>query len=199
MYGDEERYNFNLRRNEPPPTERALTAAQRAVQANSSSAMAHPYLAIAQFQAGDIAGFRASIEKALELNPNNAQILAYAAQMLVQTDGSDRGRERGERAIAFNPGHPPWYTQPLARYHIAHGNQAEALRYTQAEAPDGAPISVYILAAALRLNGRDGEAYTTLRSLADRDSEAITDASRIDEIREATLLPAAVLGLIFPR
>lgn len=197
MYGDEERYNFNLRRNEPPPNERALEAAKRAVQANSSSAMAHQYLAIAQFQAGDIAGFRASIEKALELNPNNAEILADAAQMLILTDGSDRGRELGERAIAFNPGHPPWYNQPLAIYHIANGNQAEALRYAQAAAPDGAPMSVYILAAALRLNGRDDEADAALRGLSSRDDTAITDSARIGEIRESTLLPDTVLDRIF--
>lgn len=197
MYGDEERYNFNLRRNDDPPNERALAAAKRAVQANSSSAMAHQYLAIAQFQAGDIDGFRQSIEMALQLNPNNAEILADAAQMLILTDGSDRGRELAERAIAFNPGHPPWYNQPLAIYHIVKGNGADALRYAQAAAPDGAPIAVYILAAALRLNGRDDEADAALRGLASRDSTAITDPQRLDDIRESTLLPPEVLNLIF--
>lgn len=197
MYGDEERYNFNLRVNDDPPNVRALEAAQRAVQANSSSAMAHQYLAIAQFQAGDIDSFRQSIEMALQLNPNNAEILADAAQMLILTDGSDRGRELAERAIAFNPGHPPWYNQPLAIYHIVNGNGADALRYAQAAAPDGAPIAVYILAAALRLNGRDDEADAALRGLASRDDTAITDPARIGEIRRGSRLPAEVLDRIF--
>ena len=197
MYGDEERYNFNLRRNDAPPNERALEAAQRAVQANSSSAMAHQYLAIAQFQAGDIEGFKQSIEMALTLNPNNAEILADAAQMLILVDGSDRGRELGERAIAFNPGHPPWYNQPLAIYHVVHGNKADALRYAQSNVADGAPMATYILAAALRLNGRDDEADAALQALKRRDPDAIADPTRINEIREGTLLPKDVLDLIF--
>lgn len=197
MYGDEERYNFNLRPNEAPPTERALAAAQRAVEANSSSAMAYQYLAIAQFQAGDIPGFRKSIDTAIRLNPNNAEILADAAQMLVLTDASDQAREYGERAIAFNPGHPPWYNQPLAIYHIIQGNEAEALRYARAAAPDGAPMASYILAAALRLNGRNDEADAALKALKERDPDAIIDPARAGQIREATLLPKKVLDLVF--
>ena len=197
MYGDEIRYNFNLRANDLPPTQRALAAANRAVEANSSSAMAYQYLAIAQFQAGDIDGFRKSIETALKLNPNNAEILADAAQMMILTDGSDRGRELGERAIAFNPGHPPWYNQPLAIYHIMHGNKAEALRYAEAAAPDGAPLAAYILAAALRLNGRENDAESTLREMGRKYPNEIVDKARRGEFESSTRLPKAVVDLIF--
>lgn len=197
MYGDEVRYNFNLRANDLPPAQRALAAANRAVEANSSSAMAYQYLAIAQFQAGDSDGFRKSIETALKLNPNNAEILADAAQMMILTDGSDRGRELGERAIAFNPGHPPWYNQPLAIYHIMHGNKAEALRYAEAAAPDGAPLAAYILAAALRLNGRENDAESTLREMVRKFPNEIIDKARRAEFEASTRLPKAVVDLIF--
>jgi len=197
MYGDEVRYNFNLRVNDLPPTQRALAAANSAVQANSSSAMAYQYLAIAEFQAGDVAGFHESIETALKLNPNNAEILADAAQMLILSDGSDRGRDLAERAIAFNPGHPPWYNQPLAIYHIVHANKAEALRFAEAAAPDGSPLASYILAAALRLNGREADAEATLRELGRKYPNEIIDRARRAEFESATRLPKAVVDLIF--
>lgn len=194
MYGDEVRYNFNP---QPDAKARALAAAQRAVEANSSSAMAHQYLAIAQFQSGDIEGFRRSITMALQLNPNNAEILSDAAQMYILSGDPETGREFAERAIAFNPGHPPWYHQPLAIYHIMKGDKAKALEEARETAPDGSPISSYILAAALRLNGLDEEADSVIRDMGARFPDEIVDASRLPELKAATMLPAAVTDRIF--
>ena len=196
MYGDEIRYNFNP---EPNAKARALAAAQRAVEANSSSAMAHQYLAIAQFQSGDIEGFRRSIAMALQLNPNNAEILSDAAQMYILSGDPEKGRELADKAIAFNPGHPPWYHQPLAIYHIMKGDKAKALEEAREAAPDGAPIASYILAAALRLNGLDEEANTVIRELGQKFPNEITDASRLPELKAATLLPTEVTDLIFAK
>ncbi len=196
MYGDEVRYNFN-----PVPNSkaRALAAAQRAVEANSSSAMAHQYLAIAQFQSGDIEGFRRSIAMALELNPNNAEILSDAAQMYILSGDPENGRALAEKAIAFNPGHPPWYHQPLAIYHIMKGDKAKALEEAREAAPDGAPIGSYILAAALRLNGLDAEADSVIADMGRRFPNEIVDASRLSELKAATMLPAEVTDLIFAK
>jgi len=97
VYGDEERYGFNRRTDRPAPFVRAKAAAESAVAANSNSAMAHQYLAIAQFSLGEDEDFRQSIEMALRLNPNNAEILADAAQMLTLLDGSERARELAQK------------------------------------------------------------------------------------------------------
>lgn len=196
MYGDEVRYNFNP---EPDAKARALAAAQRAVEANSSSAMAHQYLAIAQFQSGDLEGFRRSIAMALQLNPNNAEILSDAAQMYILSGDPDKGRELADKAIAFNPGHPPWYHQPLAIYHIMKGDKAKALEEAREAAPDGAPIGSYILAAALRLNGLDAEADSVIRDMGARFPNEITDASRLPELKAATMLPDEVTDRIFAK
>lgn len=194
MYGDEIRYNFNP---QPNARERALAAAQRAVEANSSSAMAHQYLAIAQFQSGDMEGFRQSIDMALKLNPNNAEIIADAAQMLILSGDIEKGRELADKAIAFNPGHPPWYHQALAIYHIIKGDREAALREAREAAPDGAPIGSYILAAALRLNGMDQEADDVIAELGRQHPNEIVDASRLSELKAATLLPKEVTDRIF--
>jgi adenylate cyclase len=204
MYGDEDRYGFNPRTDGAPAVERALDAANRAIAANSSSGMAHQYLAIAQFRAGDVEGFRKSIETALRLNPNNAEILADAAQMLILLDGSgqapqsvERARELGERAIALNPGHPPWYHQPLSIYHVMKGNKVEALETARAGAPDGAPMASYLLAAALRLNGRQDEADAVLKEFEQRTGDPITSPARRAQIKASTRLPKEVADLIF--
>jgi len=165
VYGDEARYAFNQRADAAPPFVRAREAAEMAVAANPSSAMGHQYLALAKFALGDDAGCRASIETALRLNPNNSEILADAAMILVTLDGSDRGRDMAEKAIAINPGHPAWYYASLAIYHILKGNKAEALKAAEEGAPDGSPMGGYMLAAALRLNGNDAMANQALASL----------------------------------
>lgn len=196
MYGDEVRYNFNA---QPDSKARALAAAQRAVEANSSSAMAHQYLAIAQFQSGDIDGFRRSIDMALQLNPNNAEILSDAAQMYILSGDPEKGRALADKAIAFNPGHPPWYHQPLAIYHIMKGDKAQALEEAREAAPDGAPVGSYILAAALRLNGLDEEADTVLADMRQRFPNEISDASGLADLKAATMLPDEVTDRIFAK
>jgi len=194
IYGDEARYGFNRRTGDVDPFIRARAAAERAVAANSSSAMAHQYLAIAQFNLREDDDFRKSIETALQLNPNNSEILADAAQMLALLDGSDRARELAEKAIAMNPGHPPWYYGPLVIYHVMRGNKTEALAAAQAGAPDGSPMAGFMLAAALRLNGNDIMADQALESLYAMYPEA--RAQRM-QIAHSQRLPPRMVKLIF--
>ncbi len=194
IYGDEARYAFNRRADAPDPFVRAREAAEKAVAANPSSAMAHQYLAIAKFALDDDAGTRSSIETALRLNPNNSEILADAGLMLVTMDTSQRGREMAEKAIAINPGRPAWYHASLAIYHVVKGNKAEALAAADEGAPDGSPMGAYMMAAALRLNGRDREADDALAILYQTHPEIVgKDADIVKRMR----LPERVVSLIF--
>lgn len=165
MYGDEVRFGFNPLIADPPPFERARLAAERAVSANASSAMAHQYLALALFALAEDRDARIEIEEALRLNPNNSEILADAAQILVQLGDLERARDLAEKAITINPGHPPWYHGPLAVYHILKGNKGEALRAAQEAASDGSPMAGFMLAAALRLNGDNAKADQALQTI----------------------------------
>lgn len=194
IYGDEQRNAFNRRPNDVDPFIRARAAAERAVAANPNSAMAHQYLAIAQFNLHDDQAFRKSIETALQLNPNNSEILADAAQMLALVDPSDRARELAEKAIATNPGHPPWYYHPLVVYHVMHGDKAEALAAARKGASDGSPMAGYMLAAALRLNGNDIMADQALEALYATYPDI---RGRQDEILNSQRVPPKILKLIF--
>lgn len=194
MYGDEVRFGFNPVPAAAPPFERAREAADKAVAANGSSAMAHQYLALALLALNDDRGARAEIEEALRLNPNNSEILADAAQILSQLGDLERAREMAEKAITINPGHPAWYHGPLAVYHILKGNKPEALRAAQEAAIDGSPLAGYLLAAALRLNGDTAKADQTLETLYLTHPEARDNR---DELLKRLRLPPKLVKLIF--
>ena len=194
MYGDEVRFGFNPLIADPPPFERAREAAEKAVNANGSSAMAHQYYALALLALGSDRGARAEIEDALRLNPNNSEILADAAQILSQLGDLERARELAERAITINPGHPAWYHGPLAIYHILKGNKAEALRAAQEAATDGSPLAGFLLAAALRLNGDSARANQALESLYATHPEARDNR---DELLKRLRLPDKLVKLVF--
>jgi TolB-like protein len=175
MYGDEARFGFNQRLNDPPAFVRAKEAAKKAVAADASAAMAHQYLAIALFHLGEDAEFRVEAEKALELNPNNSEILADFGRNLILLDGSPRGLEMSEKAIALNPGHPPWYHGGEAVYYLLHHDRRKALANALDFAPDGSPMAAYVLAAAYRENGDAVRAQATLKELQSRLPTAAKD------------------------
>ncbi|MDP3739659.1 MAG: hypothetical protein Q8R02_19880 [Hyphomonadaceae bacterium] len=194
MYGDEERMAFNRRLNERPPFERAREAAGRAVVADAGSATAHQYLAIALFHLGDDEAFRAEIEKALVLNPNNSEILADAGLTLTLLDVSERAREVSEKAILLNPGHPAWYYAAPAAYHLLRGEKEAAMQNALRYAPESSPASAYLLAAAYRLNGEAAKADETLEELGRRTPSAISDRNAL---LKSLRFPPKLAGLIF--
>ena len=194
MYGDEERFGFNPRINDRPAFERAREAAERAVAANASSSMAHQYLALALLALGDDRNARGEIGEALRLNPNNSEILADAGQIYILLGDLERGRELAEKAITINPGHPPWYHGGLAIYHVLKNNPVEALRNAQEAASDGSPMSGYMLAAALRINGDTAKADQALQSLYATHPEA---RDKRDELIKRLRLPDKLVKIIF--
>jgi adenylate cyclase len=194
MYGDEERMAFNRRLNERPPFERAREAAGRAVEADAGSAMAHQYLAIALFHLGDDDAFRAEMEKALVLNPNNSEILADAGLTLTLLDVSERAREVSEKAILLNPGHPAWYYAAPAAYHLLRGEKEAAMQNALRYAPESSPASAYLLAAAYRLNGEAARADETLEELGRRTPSAISDRGAL---LKSLRFPPKLADLIF--
>ncbi|HEV7691509.1 MAG TPA: hypothetical protein VGO52_11820 [Hyphomonadaceae bacterium] len=175
MYGDEARFGFNQRLNDPPAFVRAKEAAKKAVAADASAAMAHQYLAIALFHLGEDDEFRVEAQKALDLNPNNSEILADFGRNLILLDGSPRGLEMSEKAIALNPGHPPWYYGGEAVYYLLHHDRKKALENAINFAPDGSPMAAYVLAAAYRENGDTAKAQAVLKELQSRLPTAAKD------------------------
>lgn len=193
MYGDEERYGFN-RKPEGDAAGRALRVAERAVAADSHNAVAYEHLAHARFLNGtDDDGAREALETAIDLHPNNSEVLADASWILGLLDGSDRARDLGFQAIELNPGHPAWYWTGPTIHALLAGEAANALKYARLNISDRGPIDRYLYAAALRLNGRAREADAELADLTRTHPEARDRAHMMQMLR----IPRRLENLIF--
>ena len=114
VYLAEFRFDANPR---PDPISRALQMALKAVQLDPQSAYAHCWLGIVHYFQRDIGKFEAEIQRALDLNPNDPEILAEAGHYLSYMGQFERGIALSRRAIELNPLHPGWYHFGYARLH----------------------------------------------------------------------------------
>ena len=124
VYLAEHRFNANPR---AKPIERALDMALKATRLDPQNAYAHCWLAIVHFFRKDNGKFEVEIQRALDLNPNDPEILAEAGHYLSMKGDFDRGFELSESAKALNPLHPGWYHFSAARFHYFEGKYDEML------------------------------------------------------------------------
>ena len=90
VYLAEHRFNANPR---AKPIERALDMALKATRLDPQNAYAHCWLAIMHFFRKDNGKFEVEIQRALDLNPNDPEILAEAGHYLSMKGDFDRGFE----------------------------------------------------------------------------------------------------------
>jgi tetratricopeptide (TPR) repeat protein len=102
----EHRLGLNPR---PDPLDRALRAAQRSVELAPQSARAHYAMMTALFARGETEAALREGQLAVELNPYNSDIVAELGARYVQLGRYAEGLALLDRAIAANPGRPPWY------------------------------------------------------------------------------------------
>jgi TolB-like protein len=179
MYGDELSNGFNLRENEAPPLQRSVAAAKKGVLADPDNAMAHQYLAVAHFLAGDASAFRQSAKIALQLNPNDAEILADVGSCLIQLDNSDDGRKMVEKAILLNPNHPSWYHSSITMYHYTRQQTERALYHAKKYIENDALSANALLVVVLIQDGQMNEAKLAYADLLDTYPEFGTNAEDI--------------------
>jgi serine/threonine-protein kinase len=86
-----------------------ILAAQRAVEAGPSNHLAYFSLAQARFFQKDFQSFRNAAERAVALNPMDANSLAFMGELLTYAGDSKRGLELATRAKEINPNHPGWF------------------------------------------------------------------------------------------
>jgi TolB-like protein len=103
---------YHHRRNEHPDAydsrERALEAAERAVNLDPASQVSHGALAIASILQGDHERGRIAAYKAIKLNPNNALWLGLLSNWLGCTGDFEHSLPMAKKAIALSPNPPPW-------------------------------------------------------------------------------------------
>jgi tetratricopeptide (TPR) repeat protein len=84
--------------------EKALTLAQKAVEAGPDSATARIARSYAQQASFDLEGARASLEEAVKLDPENALAWARLAELWSSFGNLDKGLEAAQKAVALSPG-----------------------------------------------------------------------------------------------
>ncbi|MFT4823313.1 MAG: tetratricopeptide (TPR) repeat protein [Cryomorphaceae bacterium] len=114
VYLAEYRFDVNKR---PDPVDRALEMASTATRLDPQTAYAHCWLAIVHYFRKDNGKFEAEAKRALDLNPNDPEILAEIGHYLSYMGEFKRGIKLSKRAQALNPLHPGWYHFGFARYH----------------------------------------------------------------------------------
>lgn len=124
MYIVEYSDSFNLL---PNPLERAMAAAQRAVDLASSHALGHYALAWVYFFRKEKASLHAAIERAVALNPMDGAAIGLLGLLLHHAGELDRGCQMVETAMRMNPNYPGVLRFTLFTHTYRQGKYAEAL------------------------------------------------------------------------
>lgn len=203
MYADEGFNDYNRRQDTAPPTQRALEAALKAVEADPGNAMAHQYLAMAKFTIGDDTGFLQAANTALNLNPNDPEILAIVGNYLWRMGNEEAAIPMIEKALALNHASPPFYHASLTLHYYLRNEMDAALHhgqiYLQGESFSARILYVALLARA----GRIDEAKKSYIELVKRNPyfpgqyESIIKSRRIpDGLYENVIEDLITAGLV---
>ncbi|MDA9981380.1 tetratricopeptide repeat protein [Gammaproteobacteria bacterium] len=109
----------------------ALDLALQSVQLDLNDYRAHWVLGSVYMHDGKHAQSLAEFDRALEINPNDAGLLAFSGQVLIYWGRMDEALERFQRAIRLNPNCPDWYYWVLGMAYFHLGDYEEALRTLQ--------------------------------------------------------------------
>lgn len=145
MYIEEHKYAYNLR---PGPLERALAAAQRALELDKRNQDGYYALAIINYlRMEDLSSFYALAEQAIELNPNNATVIADVGLWMAYSGDWERGIPLVRKSVILNPLHPRWVFFAFMLDHYRKGKYREALTEgLKINLPENAGVQTGLLA-----------------------------------------------------
>jgi len=149
LYQDEHMNNLNP---QPNPLQRALEAAQRAVDIDSANAFAQFTLAQAHYFMRDVGAFRIHAERAIELNPRNSDTMAITGILMGYSGDWARSEELTSKAMEVNPRHAGWYNFSKVVNRYRQHDYAGALAFAKKiNMPDywGTPLMLAITNAQL--------------------------------------------------
>lgn len=161
---DEHRLHMNKRHNFPA-LEKSLENAQRAVTADPENAFAYQALALAYFYSREVVDFRIAADRAVELNPGHADVLADAALCYARLGDWERALPLANRAIELSPVHPGWYRWANAMHHFVNEDYRGALVEFKKGAVPGLFWYHAYVAALHALLGEDDKSAGELREL----------------------------------
>jgi TolB-like protein len=185
-------YRFGYLAPEPgsDPLAKALSLALRAVELAPESSRCHHALAMAYWFRGDVESSLAAYNAGLDLNPNDAEIMAdfgFRFAMLAQWD---KAMPLLDAAFERNPFQPSTYRVALSLFHLAHGRFAESLvEARRVSAPD-VPYGHILRAVSAAHLGYDDEVRSALAEIMRIDANYGQIA--ISDLRSRNLHPSLI-------
>jgi TolB-like protein/Tfp pilus assembly protein PilF len=149
----------------PNPLDRALAAAQRAVDLAPTNALSHYALATVYFFRKEMTPFRVEEERALALNPLDASVRAYLGLLIAAAGEWDRGCQMVESAMQLNPNCPGYFYFARCCNGYRQGRYAEVLEDAARVNMPGYFHTHAMRAAALGQLGRREEARKAVQNL----------------------------------
>lgn len=155
---DQDRFGFDTPKTGHPPLDLALEEAQRAVSLDPLDVRAWQALMMVHFLRSEIADGIAAGERALELNPNDTELLGEFGLRLALMGEWHRGSTMVRRALERDPANSPAYRVVFALDAFRQGRDGEALREIERASQSRLPIVHGVRAAVLGALGRTEEA-----------------------------------------
>jgi tetratricopeptide (TPR) repeat protein len=146
-YIDEVRYRYHIGAVGPPPLDRAIKAALRAVTLDSQNMRAREAQMIALFFDGQAEAALRVGEQAIAINPNDARLLGEYGLRLALTGDWERGAEFMEEAMARNAGPRGYYATGLSVSYYMRRDYASAARWIELEPVKANPVYRIVAAA----------------------------------------------------
>jgi TolB-like protein/Flp pilus assembly protein TadD len=112
---------------DPQTLERAFELAQKALALNDSLPVAHSLLSSVSAQKQQYDQALAEGERAIALDPNNADSYAAQADALYFAGRPEAMLRMIEQAMRLNPHYPPWYLEVLGMAYCLTGRYTEAI------------------------------------------------------------------------
>jgi adenylate cyclase len=162
MYCTEFADEFNV---QPNPLDRALAAAQRAVDLAPAHALGHFALAFAHFLRKETLSFRVEVDRAVALNPMDGYALGILGLLMDYSGEVERGQQMVEAAMRLNPNYPGLLRFATFTDAYRQGKYAEALEAAVRINMPGFYHMYAARAAALGQLGQSEAAEKELREL----------------------------------
>ncbi len=152
---------FNARPNPSEALQQGYEAAQQAIALDRTGEVGYLALARALFFQREPERFLAAAETAVDLNPNNADVIGTIGQYVANAGHWDRGLALMRTAMTLSPFHPRWYHIPFIINHYRKGEYQQVVNYAARANIE----SSWALAASLARLGRMEEAEQMVAKL----------------------------------
>ena len=176
LYLDEYRNDYNTL---PDALDRALNAAQRAVELDATSPIAYRALAETHYFLREFGAFRPAADRALSLNPRDTSNVAMISHLIAYGGDWSKGISVSRRVLALNPHHAGWLYFVFVFDHYRKREYEKALDAAENINMPGYPWASGVLAAIHAQLGRAESARKHLKTFLDLVPD-VAPSARVD-------------------